>query len=581
MRVPEYPNRQVAPGGMPGVRVPQQAPLDAFGGGGAVDQAFGQTAGLGQDVARQAYREVREQQQQADEIQLADATAKLADFERNILYGKDGAFSRQGENAFTLGESVPKDFQKGVADIASGLKSERARQAFRNMALGREKQALDRVGRHVMAQRERYDDEKTLALVDSSDRLAVDGYADIETVQRSLADQEGAIIARARREGVSAEEATRRVMIANSRTTRNVISRALDAGDSDLAKSYFVNAEKGGFLTPQDRAALAGDVAKGESLGAARKASDRIFATTANEEDAIAEARKIPNTDVSDEVIKRIENRYATEKRLRNEAHKATLNESLRMVSDPRRPGASAADILKGGRWNAMDTSERREAETLFRQNRGLEAVKTDLGTLYGLKRMASIESEREKFKQLDLMRYASKLEKTDFEELSKLQDGLIRGDEKARADADGFRGTDSIVSGALRVAQKAGKIPLDDKGGIDDVEEEAFRRMVDKQIRLEQKLSKDGKVPNERVQEIVDGLLSSVVTGDGTFSDTEEPVYKARARREAEMQRAVPASARADIESRLRARGYPVSDDIVLRIYLMKREEEAKNAPK
>ena len=161
--VPRYTPGRVQQAGIPSVR-PVQAPLEAFGGGGAAEGVFRQARAAAQDATsiaqQQAEKEKREreraeqeQRQNANRIRMYEETRAFNEWSRVNLYdGKTGALSKRGKDAFGTFDEVQKSYDKFKAERRKGLATEEQRIAFQGLDLEYEDHWKRRITEHINVQ---------------------------------------------------------------------------------------------------------------------------------------------------------------------------------------------------------------------------------------------------------------------------------------------------------------------------------------------------------------------------------------------------------------------------------------------
>ena len=107
--VPRYEANQIREAGLPQDRIDARVSADAFGAGEAraLSGAFQEAGKIVQDYTNYA-----------DQVAIMEAQKKATELETTLLYDpKVGALNQKGKNAFTLQESVPAAYKKGIEEM--------------------------------------------------------------------------------------------------------------------------------------------------------------------------------------------------------------------------------------------------------------------------------------------------------------------------------------------------------------------------------------------------------------------------------------------------------------------------------
>lgn len=107
-------------------------------------------------------------QKEQDASAIFAARRQLDDWERTAIYDPEkGAIGKKGADAFDLPKRIPEEFDKEASKIGQGLKTDRQRKAFEELATSRRAQLGGWADRHSTQQRQVYQEGQYNADIDS------------------------------------------------------------------------------------------------------------------------------------------------------------------------------------------------------------------------------------------------------------------------------------------------------------------------------------------------------------------------------------------------------------------------------
>src|SRR5436190_2248004 len=403
--MPRVPQVQRAP--IPGPRISPVAPAGAFGA--PTPDYTG--------VLRAVSGLVERHRQEADQLTLLDADNQFAQLPTDL---HTQATSRQGLDALGATADVQAAWDKGVSDIEGGIRSDRAKDAFRNRVAGRYQTLYGAVERHAANEYQRFASETTKTAINSRFDEALTNFADPAAVETAVNESRAIISDQGRREGWGAETIAEEQRAQASRIQSVVIARMLAKGDDLAATNYYAKVRD--QVSGRDALKLEQDLDVSSVRGQSQRNADLILATAATFDAARAEAAKITDPKV----------REATEERVRREfADRAADDRQQRFQAYQ-----DAGVILERTRdthtippatWNLLSVTERRalqEREEQLRHPRH----SSDPDTYWSLMNMAGLSDQsRAAFESVDLNDYRRKglLDDVDFNRLLSLQRSL------------------------------------------------------------------------------------------------------------------------------------------------------------
>jgi hypothetical protein len=221
-------------------RVPQNtrgiASYDTSAEGRAIEQ-FGRT---GMAVAE-------DMQKEEDAREVFAARRSLDEWERANLYDSNtGAAAKLGRDSFDLPNTIPKSFDAFSEQVRQGVSSRRAKQAVEEMLISRRDQALGFVDRHVLQQRQVFEEGQFQADITSSlnrtAQLVDAGDMNTAAAETRVAQQRAIGFMKAR--GKSEEEIAAKTREISSAAAVSTINLLLDK-DKPLEAEKFLKANAG------------------------------------------------------------------------------------------------------------------------------------------------------------------------------------------------------------------------------------------------------------------------------------------------------------------------------------------------
>jgi hypothetical protein len=488
--VPTYGSPNVQQAALPGARLGVQASPGTFGAGaarGAVDLA-------------QSGLDIQEQERaKADQVRMLDLERKLGEWENAKLYDPNtGAFSKRGEDAFGLPESVGQDFDGFAGDLQTGLTSDRQRLAAQQLIESRRTGIQRSLMNHVAGEQRNVEDQALAGVVATEDSAAIANYNDPERVAQAAARKRMAIEGHARRNGLPPEAVAAAVAESTSRTYAGAIGRMIDRGD-DLAAKDALERWKGD-LTGEDAARIDGALKVSSTKAESRGIADEVSrAPDLQSALAALDQRKIADTDVYDQTRSRVVAHYQLERQADQEHQEGIVQDATDRI-DADKTGAALEDLIPPQQWAQLRPSYRKQLQTYRRGN-----VQTDWGVYYDLRDAATDPAKREQFKDADLFKARGVLADPEWKELLNLRDAA-RGKESAGTKKDMARIT-SLDDVFKETLSKAGIDPRPIIKGTVNEPAVRFREQFEKQLAAHAQLTGKEATPTD-ARAIADKLL-------------------------------------------------------------------------
>ena len=537
-------------------RVSTDTPEGLFGGGSSA-QAVSK-AGLG--LAKRIDDIRREEANKADQIAILDADQKLAQLETDLLYNSQtGAVNKKGKDAFAVPDDVSTRYKDGVSEIEKGLNGDFQKRSFQDLSVKRGLFIDRTVQKHVSTQSRAYDEEVTTSYIANERNAAMENFDNEDRIKLSVDRQRGAILSHGDRNGLSSETMDLRTADMESKTYSDIITKVLNGGADARGKEYYAKYKD--KIIGDDKVRIEKILQQSVLMGDGQRSADKIMAKTDNSTDALAAARSIQDPKLRDETVSRVKQRLAEEKVIKRDNEESNYQVAFGAIENQKSMDAIPKDVLD----TLSETTKRNLKDHLAKLLSGKPA-ETDFDTYYNLEQMAGSPATKDKFLQLNLMSLRHRLSDVDFKKFSSMQNGVRKGETK---ELDGIETKTSIVSNSLAQAG----VKLGKGANADDVKKSnQFRRAVDKLV-VERKDATGKKVTNEDLRQITDNLMLEVITGKSFIFFDQKKRFFELAPGDTPMVRFkdIPDNERSSIESSLRRRGIPTTEENVTKIYVQK----------
>lgn len=457
MRVPTLaPARIIAadqrsPQAMPQIRR-QAAGPDAFG------------VGLGEGIeaaSRTAFGVWRQEAERVNEARVLEADTAAAKHELETWTALESTRGAAAPEAFNRSLEA---MQKRQSDIERGLANEAQRSAFRRASANRLQAFENRGSAHVVREARRADEQASEANLAIGLEQVAASRNDWQTAAQLTEDTISKRVAYLRRNGVEDAEIQRQVGVLRSTATRRV-AEGLIADDNDLAAKRLVD-QYGGYLTEEDRTALAGRLKLSSTKGEAMRLADKAFAekmdATAGRTWLIEQAGD--NPELRDMAIQRWENHRAAAERALIEDQHTAYAEAFKLLEDPTNDYATLPESL------LMRLEQRPELKAQlmsFGRKQDRTVVQNDPELIVELERLAI--DDPTKFATVDVRALAGRLTPAKLDEYAKAIG-------QAKAGGKGGKELRGIITREQAVKDSYLAAGIDEK---DDPEDAAFFRQM------------------------------------------------------------------------------------------------------
>lgn len=250
-RIPQYNGPQAELTALPNARQQVATPEGAFG----MTQAR-QSAQLGQALSKTADA-FQHEANLADQARIDDALNQVGETEFKLTYDKDSGYTNlRGRNAFerpegkSLVDEYAGNFQSRIAELESGLSTDRQREVFRQKAASRLTNFRGRLMNHEGDQFRDYQLNVQEGMVANAARDIGAFYNDPKRIDDSLLTIESSVFTSAQLSGKSAEWITDQTRKLQSNALRLGAEAAMEQGNLPYAQAY-LNKYKG-QMDPDD-----------------------------------------------------------------------------------------------------------------------------------------------------------------------------------------------------------------------------------------------------------------------------------------------------------------------------------------
>lgn len=473
--------------------------------------------------------------------QIFQAETSLRD---DYLQFENQVKQRTGQNAWGVTNEATKWFDDNVTKRASALENDVQRGVFMQTAAQLRTRSLDVVSQHEAVQHRASVEESAKASILSSINLAAADAHNPAAVSTAKTDILKRMQVTAELNGWTPER--RALEESNTLTNlhRQVIRAQIDT-NSEAAKAYY-DANKG-EIAGAEHAEIEKALNQGTLAAKAQTAVDSVMGRDLSRAEALAEVRKSFKGAEEDEVVRRVEARYAELESTRQQDERARADDAWKLYATG---GMSAIPptMLAGLDGRTLMAMKREEKARVSGAD-----IETDWERYEALRTIARASPQQ--FAAVDLRQEFGRLSPTERRALITLQDQVNKPDT-----ANDVAGFDAQLGNAHDLL-KINKSEHAEKRGRFDT---AVMQQADAAARqLGRKLNYQ-----ERQQIIDRAMIEGKVAGSGILFDDRRRVYELTPNESANFVPGIPEADRQAISAALAARGKQVTEAEVMRVY-------------
>ena len=276
MKLPLYDTPQVRQQGIPDALVSTRAPEPAWEG---TAQGLLHMAGA-----------VNQFRAEADTLRAEEAFNRMREQQQTLGWGEDGAFKKEGANAFNGKKPLSQDYLErydaAARQISGGLANENQREIFNRAAARGRIEFGGHLQRHEAAQGEVYRKSVVEGVIAAETDHAGRNFSDPDSVAQSVQRVKANVALAARSAGMAADQAQMAEMEAVSGIHSTVLGRMLEANDPKGAKLYFETNKDS--ITARDGAKLRGLIERDTRNMEVGEAVDGVWAQHGPKDDTEA-----------------------------------------------------------------------------------------------------------------------------------------------------------------------------------------------------------------------------------------------------------------------------------------------------
>lgn len=414
--VPQY-HREVAAQLTPTPYLNAQVNGDMFGENIAKAQAnLGKAAGNFANGMMQI-------QERIDNTKIIELANRSSEWEQQYLYDKDNGYYRQtGKDAYGKSEGLLKNYDQYMNDYVSksGLSPAAQRRARETVAHLRHR-IMTGVTTHDYNQGVEWSKNEAQTAQINYINTAVNLRNNPEEINKAI--QSGYQAIEMQGEVSNLDDTTINLMKMKYRSdVHEAVFQAL-LGEGSLKAGQYLEEHKN-EIDPAKLPRFIAAAKNEEMKYQARSIADSLFATSANEEEALKKAEAIEDINLSDSVAQRVRQKYSQDRRLQDQVQADLINNYINVAVQKMQNGEAVTedDIPQG-----LDGEHYLQAKRQLDYINQFGDTQTSSDTYTQLWYTANYDAQR--FKEMDLSLYRLSLSQKDYDALAKRQQAIQKGD--------------------------------------------------------------------------------------------------------------------------------------------------------
>jgi len=557
--MPQVPiaQRQVEIGAAPDLRSNVNAPIETFGGGASAAAAAKSSNALLEGTTK-LYEQERDA---ANERVFFDNDLLASQLQTKIELAVK---NMHGKNAAAAPDYATKEWKGGIDEITKGMDDT---QKGHILAAARVRRAnlFKSTNYHVSTELNKYDDDQTEAYVKQAKSEAMLHPNDPDRVSLSIFQQESAIEKNAMKYGLSTQDIAIKKEVARSSTHLSVLDTIAESDDPDKdlkAKKYY-DTHKDSFRF--DDIEKAGKrVEAATKLGQTYRTSDTIFSKARNLTDAVKQAGQIQEPSLRKAVTEELSSRFSLKEKAEKQ-HEEDLEDHSGNVIDKTGDYEKIPESIK----QQLSVTAKSRLKAYAKQKREGTQLPSNTDKYLDLRLLAANPATRDDFAKMSMSQLRGELPGAEILALTKLQEGINKGDGKTKETLGGIETTNQIV---MRTLGNAGIKAVSDEG------REFFRKL---NRSVDEQHAATGKKPSgQEIQALMDGFLvegiaekKSLFGFDSLWPDSKKKAFELEEGKsfvDVEPDK-IPATEKAKITDFLKRSGKPITNENILKMFNLK----------
>lgn len=561
--VPTYDSFQAAPGALPQARLTSPEMPDVAG---QQAQQMGQAM---QRAGGEIGRIAMEEAQKANQVRIDDGLTQYVKAATDL---EVEALQLQGRNALERpdGKALPDEYgekaNKAAEAIEASLGNQMQREAFRQRVAQLQGQFHKKLTLHMVAAQKDYAREQRQATLDTAVYRGGVLWGDATAVQQSADTIRLTVEQQLKDDGLHGDEKIResRMIAALTPLHAAVLNGMVDGNRIDLARDYYKNNSASMSLQARDNAMKV--IEAGDFEARTQDQADSLFARhKGNISAALAEARTKLSGKEEDAVVSRLKTYDAERVALRERGQRDAADQAWQLVSQGKRVPPSILAAMDG-----------RDAIAVRKVLTEGTPVKTDVGKWLEFTNLppATLATLTPQQLMRDYRPYFSDADLRNADQMIQAAKGLRGG--KPNQDGLQLMTTADLLK---RTATELKILPA--SGKPDENEQNRYLAFTDRmQVRVNQWEATNGKKASPEVlRTLLDEEKLNVVRYDEWGTDKDRPYVSLTPDQQAKAYvtvgdeeiklSAIPMRRRAQIVEALQAKGQPVTEAEIARLWV------------
>jgi hypothetical protein len=365
--VPQYGGLRVGPDPVRAQPLAREHSLSDFGSGGEEAQTRRAIGGLGAEVQRIA----KEELDYGMEVAVQD---QVAAFSGESLRLKEQVESVKGIDATKAADKALEDFDKFYAKRSEGIGNPIVKRATQQQYQRYRDRLNSSVVPYANSEVRRFDDQRFGALIKNSQAAITQDPMNQEAVGGAIYDQQQAIKAYAKRNGLPEEAHTQLYASALSHSNYLAIEAMASQGHNGAAREY--HKEHGNTLIGDEAIRARKIVEEGTTREEAYKNADSIMGKGVPLQQALEEVRKIEDTDVRAATNQLVKQMYGEDEAAKEATQKGIYEKAYKAWEA--NPNIHPRESIPANEWALLDSNYKAAIERTYANSKRPEDQQTN-----------------------------------------------------------------------------------------------------------------------------------------------------------------------------------------------------------